>query len=584
MFLSESFYVLNTKIAELFDEIADMLELEGEARKFETLAYRKAALTVGTLQEDIWDIYKKQGVEGLMRLPGIGKTMADRIREYAETGRISKYEELKKKYPVDLAGLTKIPGMGSKKAFKLYKALRIRNVADLKKALDTHKVSGVEGFGERSEEEILKGISMLEASRGRMLLGVALPDAEAIRQELLDSGLVESVMICGSTRRMKETVGDLDILMASGRGEKAMDFVTGMPEVEKTVLRGPTKTTVLLKIGITCDFRLVKAESFGAAVQYFTGSKNHNVKLREIAIKQGYKLNEYGLFDKNNKNAAKGGDEALIYAKLGLDCMEPEMREDRGELDLARQHRLPRLVQLEDIIGDLHVHSDHSDGGNTLEEMAAEAAGLKRQYVGFTDHSKSEYVASGMDDRKFAKYFDEIDKLNGKMDGRITLLKSGEVDILKDGTLDLKEKTLGQMDYVLASIHTSLNLSKEDMTKRLVRAIGSGSIDILAHPTDRIINQREPIPLDLDRVFDAAEKAGVVMEVNSFFSRLDLNDENIIKAKGYGLKFCINTDAHRTSHLQLMRYGIGTAKRGWLGKGDVINTMKLKDMLRLFKR
>jgi DNA polymerase (family 10) len=583
IFLFESFYVLNTKIAELFDEIADMLELEGEARKFEMLAYRKAAMTIGTLQEDVADICRKQGEEGLMRLPGIGKTIAGRIREYVETGRMSKYDELKKKYPVDFAGITKIQGVGSKKAFKLYAKLGVRNVEDLKKAIAAHRIRELEGFGERSEGEILKGIAMLEASKGRLLLGIALPEAEAIRQRLLDSGLVDNVMICGSTRRMKETVGDLDILIASGKGEKAMDFVAGMPEVERTVLRGPTKTTVWLKIGLSCDFRLVKDSSFGAAVQYFTGSKNHNVKLREIAIRQGYKLSEYGLFDRKNRNVVKGDDEAAIYNKLGLDCMEPEMREDRGELDLARQHRLPRLVQPGDIAGDLHVHSNHSEGANTLQEMAEEAIKLKRQYLGFADHSKSEYVARGMDDAKFVKYFAEIDRLNGKMDGRITLLKSGEVDILKDGTLDLKDRTLDQMDYVLAGVHTNLNLPKEEMTKRLTRALGSGRIDILAHPTDRIINQREPIPLDLDKVFDAAEKAGTVMEINSFFSRLDLNDENIIKARGYGLKFCINTDAHRTSHLQLMRYGIGTAKRGWLTRGDVINTLKIKDLLKLFR-
>ncbi len=576
--------MLNTKIAELFEEIADMLELEGEARKFETLAYRKAAVTIGTLQEDIGDVYKKQGVGGLMGLPGIGKTIADRIREYVETGRMSKYDELKKKYPVDFAGLTKIQGVGSKKAFRLYAKLGIKNVGDLKKALEGHKIRDLEGFGERSEEEIGKGIAMLEANRGRMLLGVALPEAEAIRQELLDSGLVDSVMICGSTRRMKETVGDLDILIASGKGDRVMDFVAGMPEVERTVLRGPTKVTVWLKIGLSCDFRLVKAESFGAAVQYFTGNKNHNVKLREIAIRQGYKLSEYGLFDRRNRNVAKGYDEAKIYGKLDLDCMEPEMREDRGELDLAKRHRLPRLVQLEDIAGDLHVHSNHSDGANTLEEMADEAIRLKMQYLGFTDHSKSEYVAGGMRDGEFEKYFAEIDRLNGRLGGRLRLLKSGEVDILKDGALDLKDKTLDQMDYVLASVHTNLNMTKEDMTKRLVKALGSGRIDILGHPTDRIINQREPIPLDLDKVFAAAEKAGAVMEVNSFFSRLDLNDENIIKAKGYGLRFCINTDAHRTSHLQLLRYGIGMAKRGWLTKEDVINTLKPKDLMRLFKK
>jgi DNA polymerase (family 10) len=584
IFLSESFYVLNAKIAELFNEIADMLELEGESRKFETLAYRKAAVTVGSLQEDVGEIYRKQGAEGLMHLPGIGRTMADRIREYVEKGRMSKYDELKKKYPIDFAGLTKIQGMGSKKAFRLYKELGVRDIDGLKKAIGEHRVRELQGFGARSEEEIGKGIAMLESGKGRLLLGTALPEAEEIRQRLADSGLVDMVMICGSTRRMRETVGDLDILIASGKGDKVMDFVTGMPEVERTMLRGPTKVTVMLKIGLSCDFRLVEPESFGAAVQYFTGSKNHNVKLREIAIREGYKLNEYGLFDRRNRNVAKGADEAEIYAKLGLDYMEPEMREDRGELDLARRHKVPRLVQLEDIAGDLHVHSDHSDGAASLEEMASAAAALGRRYVGFTDHTKSEHVANGMDDRKFLKYFGEIDDLNDRMKGRIRLLKSGEVDILKDGKLDLRDSTLERMDYVLASVHMNLNMDTDAMTARVVKAIRSGMVDILGHPTDRLIGQREPIRLDLDKVFAAAADEGVVMEINSYPDRLDLNDENIIKARGYGLRFSIDTDAHRTSNLGLTRYGIGMAKRGWLTKGDVVNTMELKDVLKLFRK
>ena len=574
----------NTKIAEMFGEISDMLELEGDRRKFEVLAYRKAALTIGLLQEDVGAIYGKQGIDGLLLLSGVGKTLADRIREYIETGRMSKYDELKRKYPIDFSGLTKLQGMGPKKVFKLYKALGVRNTDDLKKDIEAHKVSKIQGFGERTESEMAKSLGLLESSKGRMLLGVALPEAEAIRGALLASGLVERVVICGSSRRMKETVGDLDMLLVSGKGEKVMSFVTRMPQVGSVVVKGPTKTTVMLKIGITCDFRLVERESFGAAVQYFTGNKDHNIRLREIAIRKGYKLNEYGLFDKRNRNLVKGESEEAIYQKLGMDCMEPEMRENRGEIDLARQHKLPRLVQLSDLAGDLHVHSSHSDGSSTIAEMAEAAIRLKRSYLGMSDHTKTEYVARGMDDRAFEKYFDEIDRMNSKLDGRIRLLKSGEVDILKDGTLDLKDRTLDQMDYVLASVHTNLGMPKDAMTKRVMKALSSGSIDILGHPTCRLINQREPIALDLDQVFEAAKEAKVTMEIDSIFDRLDLNDENIIRAKKYGLKFCVSSDAHMTSHLEFMRYGIGMAKRGWLTKDDVINTMKLKDLLRSFKR
>ncbi len=574
----------NSRIAEIFEEIADMLELDPKANKFEPLAYRKAALTIGSLQQDIADIYNKEGIEGLTKLPGVGKTIAERIEEYIKTGTIKKYEELKAKFPVDFADLTRIQGMGAKKAFKLYQMLGIRNVEELKQAIAQHKIRELEGFGEKSEEELAKGIALLEESKGRMLLGTALPEAESLISKLKNSGLVESVVICGSTRRMRETVGDLDILLISKKAEEVMDFVTKMQETERVIVKGPTKTTVWLKIGLSCDFRVIEPESFGAAMQYFTGSKAHNIKVREIAIKKGYKLNEYGLFDRRNRNVAAGEDEKEIYEKLGLEYVEPEMREDRGEVELAMKHALPKLVQLEDIQGDLHTHTNHTDGLNTLEEMVQKAISLGRKYLGNSDHSKSEHVARGMDDSGFEKMFEEIDKINEKYKGKITVLKSGEVDILKDGSLDLKDKTLEEMDYVIGAVHTNTNMGKDEMTKRVVKALESGHVNILAHPTDRLINEREPIQIDLDKVFEAAEANNVVLEVNSFPNRLDLNDENILKARNYKVKFEIGTDSHRTDHMEFMRYGIGTARRGWLTKQDVINTYSLADLLKFFKR
>ncbi len=573
----------NSKLAELFEEIADMLELDPKISRFEPRAYRKAAMTIGTLQEDVGEIYEKRGLNGLMELSGVGKSIAGHIEEYIKTGKIKKYEELKKKYPVDFSGLTKIQGMGAKKALKLYTELNVKNVDDLKKAIERHRIRELEGFGERSEEELAKGIALLESSKGRMLLGTALPEAENIVKKLMDSGLVEKAMVCGSTRRMKETVGDLDILIISKNGEKVMDFVTKMNEVENIMLRGPTKTTVWLKIGLSCDFRLIEPTSFGAATQYFTGNKNHNIKIREIAIKKGYKLNEYGLFDKKNRNAVAGKGEEEIYKALGMDCMPPEMREDRGELDLAAQHKLPQVVGLDDILGDLHVHSKHSDGDSTIEEMALEAKKLGRKYIGITDHSKSEHVANGMDDSQFLKYFDEIDRLNDRGLG-IKILKSGEVDILKDGTLDLKDKTLEQMDYVIGSVHMNTNMDKEEMTKRVIKAIESGHLNIIAHPTGRLINRREPFQIDLDNVFESAEKNNVAMEIDAFPDRLDLNDENIFKAKKYKINFSIDTDAHRPSHLQFMRYGIGMARRGWLTAHNVLNTLPEEKLLKVFKK
>lgn len=573
----------NKRIAEIFYEIADMIELEDEKRIFEVRAYRKAALALETMQEDVGDIIKKEGVEGLMKIPGIGKGLADKIKEFVETGRVSKYEASKKKYPIDFTSLTKIQGLGSKRAFKLYKMLGIKDIEGLKKAVEGQKIRILEGFGEKSEQEIGKGLAMLASSGGRMSLGMALPEAESIIGKLRKENFVERAELAGSARRMKETVGDLDILIISERPERVMEFVTKMREVDHAILKGPTKTTVWLKIGLSCDIRVVEKKSFGAAMQYFIGNKDHNIKLRQIAIKKGYKLSEYGLFDKSDKVIASDSEKE-IYKILGLDYMEPEMREDRGEIELALQHKIPRLVSESDIRGDLHTHTNRSDGANTLEEMADAAIALKREYIGITDHSKSEYVARGMDDNKFAKHLDEIEMLADKLSPKIRVLKSAETDILKDGSLDLSARTLERMDYVLASIHTNLNMGREEMTKRMITATESGYVDIIGHPTDRLINERQAINLDLDKVFEAAKENNVIMEIDSFPDRLDLNDENIMKAKRYGLKFSIDTDSHSTSHLTLMRYGIGTAKRGWLRKEDVINTLNYEKLANVFKR
>ncbi|MDE1859422.1 MAG: DNA polymerase/3'-5' exonuclease PolX, partial [Candidatus Micrarchaeota archaeon] len=490
-------------------------------------------------------------------------------------------DDLKKKYPIDFFNLTKIQGVGAKRVFKLYKVLGVKNVADLKKAVTEHKISKIGGFGPKSEEEIGKGIAQFESSKGRMLLGSALPEAEAIVKKLKDSGLVEKAVVGGSTRRMKETVGDLDILVTAKMGGPVMEFFKKLPETERTIASGPTKTTVLLKIGLTCDLRVVEDKSFGAALQYFTGNKDHNVKMRQIAISKGLKLNEYGLLDKKGKSVA-GRTEEEIYGRLGLDIMEPEMREDRGEIDLAMKHQLPKLVQTGDIKGDLHVHTNHSDGLCTLQEMVAMAKKLDRQYIGITDHSKSEYVAHGMDDKHFVKHFAEIDKANEKSDVRI--LKSSEIDILKDGSLDLENKTLELMDYRLASVHTSLNMKRDEMTKRVIKAFDSGYVNIWGHPTDRLINSRPPIDIDLEKVFEAAERNNVIMEIDAYPDRLDLSDENIFKARNYKLNFSIDTDSHRDEHMLFMRYGVAQAKRGWLTPDRVVNTLSVDKLLKLFEK
>ncbi len=573
--------MLNSEIAKMFEEIADMLELEDGDYRFEVRAYRKAALSLNTMQEDVGYIYKKGGAEALMEISGIGKGLAGKIIEYINTGKMAKHEQLKKKYPIDFENLTRIPGIGAKKAFKLYKYLKVKDVRDLKEVLAKHKIRDLEGFGEKSEEEISKGTALLESSKGRMPIGNALPEAESIIKELEASGLIKRSSIAGSARRMRDTVGDLDILVTSDQPGKVMKLIPKLSQIKSVALMGPTKTTVRLKAGISCDVRVVRDESFGAALQYFTGNKDHNIKVRQVAIKKGYKLNEYGLFDKKGRNLA-GSEEKSVYDKLGMEIMDPEMRENRGEVELSIKHKIPRLVQLSDIKGDLHVHTNHSDGSNTILEMAEYARKLGLEYIGITDHTKSEYVAHGMDDAKFAKHLAEIDKLNSSIEG-VTILKSAEIDILKDGSLDLSRKTMEALDYRLASVHTNLNMNMHDMTNRIIKAMESGYVDILAHPTDRIINARNPIQLDLDKMFDAADKNGVALEIDGYPDRLDLNDENIFKARNYNVQFAIDTDSHRDTHLELMRYGVSMAKRGWLQKKSIINSLGIKDLIKRFK-
>ena len=575
--------MLNKKIAEIFKEIADMLELEDEKRVFEVRAYRNAALTIETMQEDIEGIYRKGGIKALMELQGIGKTIAGHIEEYIKSGKIKKYEEYKKKYPIDFSSLMRIQGLGPKRAYKLYTELGVNDVASLKSAIAAGKIRNLQGFGKRSEEVLQKGINLLESSKGRMLLGDVLPEAEAIIKQLKASGYAERVELAGSARRMKETVGDIDILVISSKPDKMADFISKMEEAESVTLSGPTKTTIWLKAGISCDIRVLERKSFGAAMQYFIGSKEHNVKLRQIAIKKGYKLSEYGLFDRRGRSVA-GEEEKEIYEKLGMQYMEPEMREDRGEIEQAQRHAIPRLIQREDIRGDLHSHTNYTDGHESIESMARAAIAEGFEYLGMTDHSKSEYVTGGMDEKRVDAYYREIEAVSQKLGDEIRLLKSAETDILKDGSLDLNEKALEKMDYVLGAIHSNLNMGEQEMTKRLVSCIESGKVNIIAHPTGRLIGRREPIKLNLDKVFQAAKDNGVVMEIDSFPDRLDLNDENILKAREYGLKFSIDTDSHSSGNFKFIRYGIGTAKRGWLRKEDVINTLPYEKLMKIFRR
>jgi DNA polymerase (family 10) len=573
--------MINKRIAEMFNEIALMLQVKNEnGFKFEIRAYQRGALTIDSLQQDVGEIYAKQGLNGLMDLPGIGEGLAKKIEEFAKTGSMRKYDELKKEYPIDFKALTSIEGVGPKTAIQLYKKLGVKNLEDLKNAVESESVRKLPGFGAKSEQAIKESITMMESSKGRITLGEALPEAESIVKMLLDTGLVEKAVISGSTRRMRETIGDIDILAISDKPEMVMDAFVKFKGVSSTIVKGPTKTTVWLDIGTSCDLRVIEPKSFGAALQYFTGSKSHNIKVRTIAIKKGFKLNEYGLFGKDD-SLISSLDEEIIYKKLGMQWMPPEMREDRGEVELARRNMIPKLVEYNDILGDLHTHTKDTDGINSIDEMADAAIKNGLRYFAVTNHTKSLRIAKGMNEMQFSKFFDRIDALNTALDGRIKILKGAEVDILKDGRLDLDRKTLESMDCVVGAVHSNTNMDEKEMTKRISKAMDSGFIDILAHPTGRLINEREGYRIDLDMIAECAERNGVALEINSYPKRLDLNDTNIMLASKYKVMFAIDTDAHNTDQLSFMRYGLGTARRGWLGRERILNALPL-DKLEMF--
>ena len=570
----------NVELSRIFNEMYYMLSTDEKAR-FEALAYQRAARSIESLQDDISEIYEKEGIKGLMGIPGIGKGLAEHIQEYLTTGKLNKYEQLKKKFPIDFTEFSSMEGFGPKKAMILYEQLGITNIADLKKAAEEHKIRNIPGFGEKSEALILKNISMVAATGSRILLNTGLNEARNIVSYLLAQKVVSRCEIAGSTRRMRETVGDIDILVISDQPGKVMDLFTGYKGVKSTVVKGESKTTVLLDIGTTCDLRVIKPESFGSAMQYFTGSKDHNIKVRKIAIDHNYKLNEYGLYS-GNENIMEGKGEDAIYRELGMDYIPPEMREDRGEIEMALSHKIPELLELSDIKGDLHLHTKESDGMNTTEEMIT--AGMKKHYdyIAITNHSKNLRIAHGMNDDQFMEYFKQIDSLSDKY--HIKILKGAEVDILKDGSLDLDDNTLKSMDVVIASVHMDTNMNTDEMTDRVINAVKTNLVNILGHPTGRLINERQPFQLDLDEVAKYCKEYKTAMEINASPQRLDLNDENILKTSKHGVYYSINTDSHNIYGYDYMELGVGTARRGWLTKNNVINTMNLQDLIKFLKK
>lgn len=591
----------NPEVAQLLYDIADMLEMQNVA--FKPVAYRKAARSVETLSSDIGEVFKGGGRKKLMDLPSVGEGIAEKIAEFLETGKLGYYDELKRKFPQHITELMNVPGIGPKRIKLLHDKLGVKSVAQLEAAAKGHRLSRLAGFGEKLEDDILKGIGIFRAGQERALLGYALPVAEEIERALKGRREVVRVSIAGSMRRRKETVGDIDIL-ASCRGTAAaasiMGFFTAMPEVSRILAKGSTKSSVLLKSGLQVDLRVVDDNSFGAALQYFTGSKEHNVFVREIAIRKGLKLNEYGVFRKGtNRNIASKTEED-VYRAIGLRYIEPEIRENSGEIEAAREpkssfarlgpvaqrrlgNKLPRLIQYGSIRGDLHTHTVKSDGANRLEDMVAAAKKLSYEYIAITDHSKGERIAHGLSDEAMGKWLKEIKAAAAKIKG-IRVFAGSEVDILPNGELDFPDDLLKKMDIVVGSVHSRFKSTREEMTKRILAAIDSGRLDILGHPTGRLIGKREPYDVDLKKIFAAAAENKVLLEINAHPERSDLKDVHARDAKSYGCKFAINTDSHSTENLEFMDLGVAIARRAWLSPEDVVNTEQLKELPKFFRR
>jgi DNA polymerase (family 10) len=568
----------NQEVAKLLRMMGSYLEMKGVA--FKPQAYEKAAYSVEALDEDIEEFVNKKGKEGLMELPGVGESIAEKIIEYLKTGKIKELEELKKEVPVDIETLTSIEGVGPKIVYKLYKALGIKNIDDLEKACLEHKIRRLPGFGEKSEEKILKGIQFFKQGGGRAILGFIIPVVEELVNYLKESGFAKEVVPAGSYRRRKETIGDIDILATSDKPEKLMDYFVKFDGISDVLAKGPTKTMVRLKIGLDADLRVVAEESFGAALAYFTGSKDHNIVMRELAIKKGWKLNEYGLFDKNGKMIA-GRTEEEIYKALDLEWIPPEMRENKGEIELARQKKLPKLIEYGSIKGDLQVQTNWTDGQNSIEEMVESAIKLGLEYICITDHTKSLAMTGGLDEEKLLKQMDEIDKLNQKYKGKIKILKGAEVNILKDGSLDIKDEVLAKLDFVGAAVHSHFNLPRSVQTERIKKAMANPHVDCIFHPTGRVINRRPAYEVDIDEIIDEAKKTGTILEIDAYPDRLDLKDEHIKKCVEKGVKMVIDTDAHSVLHLGFLDLGVSQARRGWATKEDILNTLEYNKLIKI---
>ena len=576
--------MINLDMARIFDEIADIFEVKGE-NPFKIRAYRRAARTIETLTQDLKVIAERGGINELKKIPGVGDAIAKKILEIAETGDCKKHIELKQEVPTGLLELLAIPRIGPKTIAKLHDELGISSIADLEEAAKLHNLETLPGLGTKVEENILKGIAQYRRYKGRVLLSEALPRAELIVTELKKLDAVDKIIIAGSLRRMRETIGDIDILVVSKRPQVVMDAFTNLDGVEDIVAKGNTKSSIILK-GIDVDLRVVAETAFGAAAHYFTGSKHHNIRIRELGMKQGLKINEYGIFRGDERIG--GEDEADVFASVGLAYIPPELREDRGEIEAAKANRIPKLVAANDIKGDLHVHTNWSDGKNSIEEMAMTAISSGYEYIAVADHSPAVGIAGGMNEDKITKRQEEIEKLNTRFETEginFSVLSASEVDIKSDFSMDFPDDVLKSLDVVVGAIHTKFAQDRETMTKRIVTAMENPNVDIIAHPTGRLLGKRDPYEVDMEQLMESAKATGTIMELNSFPGRLDLNDVHCKMAKDYGVLIAISTDAHDAMQMRdVIKYGVATARRGWLEPKDVVNTRGLGDIRALLKR
>ncbi len=586
----------NQEIAKIFTNLATYLYMEDVP--FKPQAYERAAMALESLPADVQDIYKREGLKGLETITGVGKGIASRVAEYLKTGKVKDYEKYRKKIPVNLEELTSVEGVGPKMVRDLWRFLKVKDLKGLERAAKAGKIQKLSNFGERTEQNILESIAFVKRSHGRWLLGDIYPHVEELISLLKSSGLVKEAVAAGSIRRMKETIGDVDLLVTTKTPKEVIDYFLSHVPSEKLWGRGPTKISLRTAWGFDIDVRVLQENVFGAGLQYFTGSKEHNVKLRTYAAQLGFKVSEYGVFkgkkrtnpERSRRIACKTEED--VYKVLGMPYIEPELREDQGEIEAAlRQAQgkfpgLPKLIPYNSLKGDLQIQTDWTDGENSILEMAQAAKQQGLEYIAITDHTKDLAMTGGSDEKKLLLQMAEIDRINSKFKSQIskfTILKGAEVNIRKDGTLDIADEVLSQLDVVGASVHSNFKMTEKDMTKRITRAMNNPHVDILFHPTGRSMPKRDAYNVDMDAVIKEAKKTGTVLEINAQPRRLDLKDIYIRQAKEAGVNMVIDSDAHSVEHLRFLKYGIAQARRGWAEAKDVVNTLPLEKCLELFK-